>query len=198
MNLSDLETRRIMLKPIEESDYPVLHKWRNEFRFLSLFSARREVVSLDNFIKEIRREFERNRHLQFMILRKKDAAVLGTTFSFKLNQVDGYIFVNIYISEEYENRGYGAEAVAVLVCYLFKFLPIHKVCLEVFEYNCLSLSTLRNAVSSCGFREEGCFKEHRFFDGKYYDVFRFAILRDSLDKIESLLQRFKNRRQPLT
>ena len=49
MTLSDLKTSRIVLRPIEESDYPVLHKWRNEFRFISLFSARREVVSFENF-----------------------------------------------------------------------------------------------------------------------------------------------------
>ena len=38
-----LETSRILLRPIEESDYSVLHRWRNEFRFLSLFSPRREI-----------------------------------------------------------------------------------------------------------------------------------------------------------
>ncbi|MDP3764065.1 MAG: GNAT family protein [bacterium] len=198
MATEDLETSRITLKPIEDSDYPTLHRWRNESRFLALFSAKREVVSPENFTKELAREFERNRHLQFIVLRKKDVVALGTIFSFNFNHIDGYIFVNVYIDENYENRGYGAEAIVVIVRYLFKFLPIHKICFEVFEYNCLSLSTMRNAVSSYGFCEEGCFKEHRFFDGKYYDVFRFAILRDSLDKIESLLQKFKSRGQPLT
>ena len=53
MTLSDLKTSRIVLRPIEESDYPVLHKWRNEFRFISLFRLG-EVVSFEN-LKEIKR-----------------------------------------------------------------------------------------------------------------------------------------------
>ena len=187
----DLETSRILLRPIEESDYLVLHKWRNEFRFLSLFSSRREVISFDNFEKELKREFERNRHLQFMIERKDDKGSVGTIYSFSFNQTDSYIFINIYIDEHYERIGYGAEAVTLLVCYLFKFLPIHKIYFEAFEYNGLSLATLRNA----GFYEEGRFKEHRFFDGKRYDVFRFAAYRSSLEKLVPLLERFQNRKR---
>ena len=125
MASSDLETSRIVLRPIEESDYPILHKWRNEFRFLKLFSSRREVVSFDAFSKELRREFERNRHMQFIVERKNEKAPIGTIYSFSFNQVDGYVFINIYIDELYENKGYGAEAVTFLVCYLFKFLQPH-------------------------------------------------------------------------
>mgnify|MGYP001582364459 CR=1 FL=1 len=192
MVLPDLETSRIALRPIEESDYSVLYKWRNEFRFLKLVSSRREVVSFDAFSKELKREFERNRHMQFIVERKNEGSSIGTIYSFNLNQVDGYIFVNIYIDEVYENMGYGAEAVTLLVCYLFKFLPIHKIYFEAFEYNGLSVSTLRNA----GFQEEGRFKEHRFFDGKRHDVFRFAAYRSSLQKLEPLLRRFQNRKRP--
>lgn len=135
MTSCGLETSRIILRPIEESDYPTLHKWRNEFRFLKLFSSRREVASFDTFTKELRREFERNRHMQFIVERKNEKVPIGTIYSFNFNQVDGYVFINTYIDEVYENMGYGAEAVALLVCYLFKFLPIHKIYFEAFEYS---------------------------------------------------------------
>ena len=68
MDNSGLETKRIILKPIEEADYSILYKWRNEFRFLSLFSAK-ETISLGD-LQRNKREFERNRHLQFIIRRK--------------------------------------------------------------------------------------------------------------------------------
>ena len=185
MTLSDLKTSRIVLRPIEESDYPVLHKWRNEFRFISLFSARREVVSFENFVKEIKREFERNRHLQFIIERRDKNIPVGTIFSFNFNQIDGYIFINVYIDSLHENRGYGVEAIILLAHYLFLFLPIRKICFEVFGYNQLSLSTMRSG-ELYGFYEEGRFKEHRFFEGKYHDVFRFAVYRDSMEKITNI------------
>ena len=190
MNTSELETKRISLRPIEETDYPVLFKWRNEFRFLSLFSAKREVISFESFIKEIKREFERNRHLQFIVSRKDTNKPIGTIFSFNFNPVDGYVFVNIYIDSEEENKGYGVEGIVLFVYYLFMFFPVRKICFEIFSYNNLSLSTMQNG-SRYGFCEEGRFKEHRFFNGKHYDVFRFAIFRNSTDKISKLLERFK-------
>ncbi|MDP3763995.1 MAG: GNAT family protein [bacterium] len=193
METSGLETKRILLKPVEESDYPILYKWRNEFRFLSLFSAKREVISFENFTKEIKREFERNRHLQFIIERKDKNIPVGTIFSFNFSQVDGYIFINVYIDSEQESRGYGVEAIVLFVHYIFTFLPVHKVCFEIFGYNVLSLSTMQNG-KRYGFCEEGRFKEHRFFNGSYHDVFRFAIYRDSLDKIINLLKRFQGHR----
>lgn len=193
MSTDGLETSRIYLRPIEESDYPVLHKWRNEFRFISLFSARREVVSFDNFVKELKREFERNRHLQFVIERKDKSIPIGTIFSFNFNQIDGYVFMNTYIDSAHENRGYGPEAIFLFTHYLFTFLPVRKICFEIFGYNKLSLSSIRSG-ESYGFCEEGRFKEHRFFEGKYHDVFRFAVYRSSVGKVDSLLERFQNRR----
>ena len=192
MDNSGLETKRIILKPIEEADYSILYKWRNEFRFLSLFSAKRETISLGDFTKEIKREFERNRHLQFIIRRKDKDIPIGTMFSFNFNPIDGYVFVNVYIDSEEENKGYGVEAIVLFVHYLFIFLPIRKVCFEIFSYNNLSLSTMQNG-SKYGFCEEGRFREHRFFNGNYYDVFRFAIHRNSIDKITKIGQRLRKK-----
>ena len=82
-------------------------------------------------------------------------------FSFNFNPIDGYVFVNVYIDSEEENKGYGVEAIVLFVHYLFIFLPIRKVCFEIFSYNNLSLSTMQNG-SKYGFCEEGRFREHRF------------------------------------
>ena len=189
--MSDLATSRITLSPVEESDLPILCKWRNEFRFLELVSPRRNLLNSADFAREHKREFEGNRHLQFMVILKDGNAPIGTIYSFSLNQIDGYVFINTYIDEKHERMGYGAEAVTLMVCYLFKFYPIHKIYFEAFAYNKLSLSTLQSA----GFIEEGRFKEHRFLNGVRYDVVRFAAYRNSLEKLEPLKERFQNRRR---
>ncbi|MBI2099997.1 MAG: GNAT family N-acetyltransferase [Candidatus Vogelbacteria bacterium] len=184
-----LSTGRILLRPICEKDYQQLHIWRNEPRFLKLVSPKREVVDYQSFVLELKREFERGRHQQFMLELNSNRLVIGTVYSFNLNLIDGYVFVNAYTDEGYECSGYGAEAVIGLLCYLFGCWPIHKICCEVFEYNDLSLSCLKNA----GFVEEGRFREHRFWDGKRYDVIRLALYRTNLGKCRSLLQRFQER-----
>lgn len=191
--MSDLKTSRIELKPVESSDLPILHKWRNEFRFLNLFSLGRNLVSLEEFAKEHQKDTERERRMQFMVMLREKNLPIGTIYTLNLNQIDGYVFIGTYIDEQHERMGYGAEAVALLVHYLFKFFPIHKIYFEVFAYNKLSLSTLRNAE----FVEEGHFKEHRFIDGARYDVIRFAACRSSLKKLNCLLKKFQNRRREI-
>lgn len=176
MELAVLETRRLRLRPIEDGDMKLLHRWRNDPRFLALCSVRRTVVGFEDFTAELRRDFERDRHLQLMIELKSKSTIIGTVYSYNLNLIDGNIFLTIYLEEEYERKGYGAETVAIFLDYLFATFPLHKIYFEVYDYNRLSLSTLQTA----GFVEEGRFKEHRFVGGKRYDLIRFAFFREGL------------------
>lgn len=187
-----LETSRIALRAIEEGDYPILLRWRNQERFLHLFSGRRNIVNSLTFLAEMKKAFEGGgRHLQFLIVRKKDQSPIGTIYSFNLDLTDGNLFVNVFIDERFERCGYGAEAVALITCYLFDHLPLHKIYFEVFAYNALSHSTMQNA----GFIEEGRFKEHRFYGGQRHDVIRLAVYRNLLEeRIRPFLKRVQARK----
>lgn len=183
------ETRRLRLRTIEEKHIRLLHKWRNDQRFLSLCSVRRNIIDFENFVSELRRDFERDRHIQLVIELKKKPDIVGTIYSYNLNLVDGHAFLTIYLEEKYERKGYGPEAVAIFLDYLFNTLPLNKVYFEVYDYNKLSLSTLRTA----GFVEEGRFKEHRFVGGKRYDLLRFAVYRKDFTKHERFINKLKKK-----
>lgn len=193
MKCDRLKTARIILRPIDEKDYPLLNRWRNEQRFMMLCSARRHFVTSDQYAAELKRDFERDRHLQFIIeLTKGEEKIpIGTIYSYLLNLIDGHVFITAYIDEDHELMGYGAEAVAILLCYLFESFPIHKVYFEAISYNDLSVSTMKSA----DFAEEGRFKEHRFFADKRYDLIRFAVYRKSYKKYSRLLARFRARKR---
>lgn len=189
-----LESSRLVLRPICESDNPVLYKWRNEYDFLKMVASRRTVVSLEKFLQEQKKAFEHDRHLQFMICpRSTPANSVGTIYSFNLNLTDGHVFINLFVDELWRRRGYGPEAGILLTCYLFDFFPLHKIYFEAFGYNDPSLSMLRTA----GFVEEGVFREHRFFNGERHDVVRFAAYGSKLDRIRHLAERFRNRKERL-
>lgn len=182
-------TPRLRLRAIEQKDYSILHRWRNQPRYIRLCSDRRAVVSYDQFVDELKLEFSRSRHSQFLIERTKDGISIGTVFAYGLNLSDGHVFVTIYVDEQYEYLGYGPEAFSALLLFLFDILPLRKVYLEVFSYNHNSLSTIQGA----GLTQEGCFREHRFFDGKYWDIYRFAILRSELAIPTRFLDRLRRR-----
>lgn len=189
-----LTARRVILRPIEQKDLSLLHKWRNDPMFISLCSARRSIISYEEFVSEIRHDFERDRHIQCLIELNGKGIPIGTIYSYGLNLVDGYVFITIYLPKEYQNKGYGTEAVALFLKFLFDSLPLNKCYTEIYGYNKLSLSPLRNF----GFREEGRFKEHRFFSGARHDLIRFAIYRADLERISALIARLTKTRKPKT
>lgn len=182
---SFLENRRIRLRPVEDKDLPTLYVWRNEFDFLSLFSPHRNTINYEKFVIEHKRDTDKSRHLQFIAESVSRNVAVGMTYSYDLSLTDGYVFLGGYVASASRRSGCGAIGMAMVISYLFKFFPLNKIYFEVFAYNGPSISMLQNF----GFVEEGRFKGHRFYDGKYHDVLRFALYRDKLDKVNSMLSR---------
>lgn len=184
MEKAKIETRRLLLRCMEDSDLPVLYEWRNENDFLRNCSYRRVPISFEDFKRELENDFQRDRHVQVVITEKRSRMAIGTVYSHTFKKVDGYLFVTTFITKAYQRKGYGAEAFAAFVNYLFSHHAIFKVYLEVYEYNRESLLVMRGA----GFSEEGRFKGHRLIDGKRYDVIRLAIYREDVERFKDFLE----------
>jgi len=81
--------------------------------------------------------------------------------------------VGIELLQEHWGKGYGSDAVATLVGYALTYRNLHKVCLEVLADDARAVGAYRRA----GFVEEGRFREQAWFEGRYVDVLRMAVLR---------------------
>jgi len=171
------------LREIGEADLPTLHEWRNDTRFTDYCSTRRNKVSFEEFKKELSRDFNRDRHLQCIIVRNDRP--IGTIYAYGLNKTDGYVFITTYLTSDCERAGYGAEAFALFMLYLFQNLHLFKIYAEVYSYNEHPLSCLKNA----GFIEEGRFRGHRLHNGERCDLTRLAFFREELPRLEKFVER---------
>jgi len=72
-------------------------------------------------------------------------------------------------------KGYGVEAVRLMVKYAFERLNLQKVDLGVIADNIRAVK----AYEKVGFIVEGRLKRHVFLDGKYVDVLKMAIFREN-------------------
>ncbi|MGW7018373.1 GNAT family N-acetyltransferase [Streptomyces decoyicus] len=70
-------------------------------------------------------------------------------------------------------RGIGSEATRLLLDHAFDRVRLHRVQLEVFDFN----ARARRAYEKCGFEVEGRMREALFWDGAWHDVFVMAALR---------------------
>lgn len=68
-------------------------------------------------------------------------------------------------------RGYGTDAMKVLMNFIFNNMNIRKIRLSTFSFNMRA----RKSYEKCGFEVEGILKDEIFKDGKYYDEIIMSV-----------------------
>ena len=69
-------------------------------------------------------------------------------------------------------KGYGSEAMRLIIDYAFFELNLHRIQLTVFDYNQQAIALYERL----GFQREGVFREFGQRDGKRYDMYLYGIL----------------------
>ena len=75
-------------------------------------------------------------------------------------------------------KGYGREAVGLLLDYAFRLRNLRRIWLWVHADNERAIAAYR----ACGFAEEGRLREHVWSNGRYVDALIMGILRDDWTK----------------
>jgi len=94
------------------------------------------------------------------------------------NETDRTCELGIAIGDrEYWGRGYGRDAVLLLLNYAFRVRNLRKVSLRTNGNNERAIRAYR----ACGFIEEGRLRRHVWSDGAYIDLVHMGVLRDEWD-----------------
>jgi len=73
--------------------------------------------------------------------------------------------------KEYWGKGYGTDAMKVLMKFIFEEMNINKIRLGTFSFNERAIKSYQK----CGFEIEGVLKDEIFKEGKYYDEIIMAV-----------------------
>lgn len=103
-----------------------------------------------------------------------DGRCIGQCGLFSHDPVGRTFELGITIGDkDYLGRGYGREAIALLIDYAFRHHNAHKVHLRVHARNERAVRAYR----ACGFVEEGRLRAHVWSNGEYDDLMTMGILR---------------------
>ncbi|HWQ29490.1 MAG TPA: GNAT family protein, partial [Negativicutes bacterium] len=79
---------------------------------------------------------------------------------------------------KYQSKGYGTEAMSLLVSFAFREANLNKLRLSVYAFNERAIKSYKK----CGFQVEGVLRQELFRDGKYNDVIAMGLIRDEYMK----------------
>ncbi len=147
--------------------------WTRDSEFGRLMDATPAYMYSESQVKEW---LEKQQLLhQFAILDLQNDKPIGLIELDGVNWTFGDAFVGIGLGErDYWGRGYGTEAMNILLGYAFRELGLRRVSLTVFEYNPRAI----HSYEKVGFVHEGRLRQALNRDGRRWDVLFMGILRE--------------------
>lgn len=169
-----LTGKRILLRALRRDDLPRLNDFNNA---LEIELAGGGDPPIPQSLERLQAEFDQDaarggrNGANFAI--EADGKFIGQCALFNFNDTAHCCDLGIAIGDvEYLGRGYGREAVLLLLDYAFRLRNLHKVSLTVNSDNERALRAYR----ACGFVEEGRLREQAWSAGRYIDLVCMGIL----------------------
>jgi ribosomal-protein-alanine N-acetyltransferase len=174
-----LETERLVLRPYEESDAPLIFPLAsnpNSTRF-TLWEHHKSLDDSDTFT----RDYARSRYAEgvpdpLAVCLKEDPErkPIGSVGCFWASAPNRCMELGYWLAEPYWGRGLIVEACRALVGYAFESLQPKRMQARVIAGNDASVRVLEKL----GFRAEGVLRAALLRRGKFEDVHIFAMLRE--------------------
>lgn len=166
-------------------------KWNNDPELNRLDS---EVPYVEESFGTFKQRFERlmahpNPESQDFEIYDEDDTLIGVAFISGISGHHLHCSLGVTIGErDYWGKGYGKKAMKALLKHCFESLGMHRVTAEAFEYN----NAWKRLVEGCGFVTEGTDRDYLFWDGRFYDRVRYAMLATEYGRTDRLPARNRN------
>lgn len=118
----------------------------------------------------------------FAIELKADGTYIGGCSINKISAKNRNAILGVLIGKPFWNKGYGTDAMSLLVDFCFLEVNLYKVKLRVISYNKRAM----RCYEKVGFRTEGVMKDEIYRYGKFHDDIAMAIFRADWEKRRSV------------
>jgi len=153
-------------------------RWSQDSEYLRLLDASpTNLFSVKQLIEWIQKEQEKDPPgaFTFQIRTLEDNRLVGFIGLDGTAFPHGEMFVGIGLGErELWGKGYGTDAMKVILRYAFQEMNLRRVSLITFEYNLRAIRSYEKA----GFVPEGRVRKYLFREGQRWDLVYMGILRE--------------------
>jgi len=167
------------LSPINIEDAEKYCEWLNDLEVSINLLTFSQQLGLERE-KNILNDMVNSNSLIFAIIDLESEKLIGNCSIFRVNHLNRKAEVGIFIGDKhFWGKGYGTEALSLLVDFGFNILNLNSIMLEVFSYNDRAIKCYKKV----GFKKIGSRREAMIRAGKKYDEIYMDILASEFESI---------------
>ncbi|HEY7122903.1 MAG TPA: GNAT family protein [Ktedonobacterales bacterium] len=173
-----LKGEKVLLRALRDEDIKQLAEFNNDVEYELLAGGDPwEPQTFAQFAAQWRHWARRGP----LFAIEADGKLIGTCGLFHFDETARTCELGIGIGDRnYWGRGYGRDALRVLLNYAFRLRNLHKVCLRVDGINARAIGSYQ----AVGFVEEARLRAHVWNNGRYVDEILMGILRSEWEQAQ--------------
>lgn len=162
----------VALRPVERADMELIRRWVNDPEIRALIGETRPLTAsgAETYLQKLQTDESR---VWFIIVERATQRPIGECGLLRMMPAWRTTDLSIILGErEAWGKGYGTEAITLLMNYAFGFLNFHRIAIGVVGFNQRAL----RFYEKVGFQREGLQREGYFYDHQYHDFVMMSIL----------------------
>lgn len=175
------EGQDIRFGPIDHEKDPAIEaQWTQDSEFMRMLDTTparpMSAALIRKQYEKLEKRIDENKNIyHFMIRAKMDDRLIGTAEVQRIEWTNGNCFLRLGIgAAEDRGKGYGTQALRMLLRFAFAELNLFRVSAMVPEYNEIAIAL----VNKFGFAQEVCRRQALERDGRRWDLYVFGLLKD--------------------
>jgi len=167
---------RIRLRALKRDDLPLFVHWLNDPEVIQgiMQTLPFSLEDEEDWYAGVRKKPQEERPLVIEILTEEGWEPIGNCGLFGIDWRSRQAEFGIVIgAKNHWSRGYGSEALRLIIQHGFNTLNLNRISLRVFANNPRAI----RAYEKVGFVQEGCLRQGYYQNGGYVDIFIMSILR---------------------
>ncbi len=168
---------KVYLRPTTPEDFSSIHAWQLASDPQSTTCHPRILRTPAQAIEAFKSTDPKEKTQTFTVVRKKDDTPVGMIRFFDLNNLNRSAELGLLIDPDEQRKGFGGDAMKVLIGYLFRYRGLNKVHAQTAGFNDGAVALLKGL----GFHKDGTLRQHYFYDGSFHDGYIYSLLLHELD-----------------
>ncbi|MCF6136308.1 GNAT family N-acetyltransferase [Pseudalkalibacillus berkeleyi] len=174
-----LKGERIYLRPVTKDDLDWLYYHTMNDQEGRRLTGTQAVYSQQGIQNWFDRNSTDDSRMDLIICLQEGNQRIGDIAMMDIDHLNRNAIVRIAIFEgDKLGKGYGTEAMSLLLEYGFEVLNLHRVGLDVFAFNTRGIKS----YEKLGFQQEGVIRDQLYYDGEYHDSILMGVMKDEFLK----------------